>query len=169
MSAKIVTVDVRDTIRWGGDPFSRIMSAVTALRAGQVLRVIAPFEPVPLFGVLEQRGFSHKATLLPEGDWEVFFERAGAQPPREKAIPGGLPPSDPSTASVIEVDARGLEPPQPLVVILEAVSALPPGATLRAHTDRRPMHLYPQLESRGFVGETEEQKDGSFITHIRLA
>jgi hypothetical protein len=29
------------------------------------------------------------------------------------------------------------------------------------------MHLYAQLEERGFVGESEEQKDGGFITHVR--
>jgi TusA-related sulfurtransferase len=65
------------------------------------------------------------------------------------------------------VDARGLEPPQPLVKILEALATLPEGARLRARTDRRPMHLYAQLEERGFVGESEEQEDGSFVTHVR--
>ena len=68
---------------------------------------------------------------------------------------------------LILVDARGLEPPQPLVKILEALAGLPEGARLRARTDRRPMHLYAQLQERGFVGETEEQEDGSFVTHIR--
>ncbi|MBK7999202.1 MAG: DUF2249 domain-containing protein [Verrucomicrobia bacterium] len=67
------------------------------------------------------------------------------------------------------VDARGLEPPQPLVTILEALTQLPAGAQMRALTDRRPMHLYGQLTERGFVGESEEQPDGSFITHIRRA
>ena len=70
-------------------------------------------------------------------------------------------------AEVIELDARGLEPPQPLVTILEAVTTLSPGAMLRARTDRRPMHLYAQLEERGFTGDSQEQADGSFITHIR--
>jgi uncharacterized protein (DUF2249 family) len=70
-------------------------------------------------------------------------------------------------AQVVEVDARGLEPPQPLVKILETLAALPAGAELRACTDRRPMHLYAQLEERGFAAATEEQSDGSFITHIR--
>jgi uncharacterized protein (DUF2249 family) len=70
---------------------------------------------------------------------------------------------------VLEVDARGLEPPQPLVVILEALAGLPEGAGLRARTDRRPLHLYAQLEARGFTGETEEQADGSFVTTIRAA
>ena len=65
------------------------------------------------------------------------------------------------------MDARGLEPPQPLVKILEALATLPAGAQLRARTDRRPMHLYAQLEERGFTGESEEQKDGSFVTHVR--
>ncbi len=68
---------------------------------------------------------------------------------------------------IIEVDARGLEPPQPLVKILEAVSNLPQGAELRARTDRRPMHLYAQREERGFKGESEEQPDGSFLTYVR--
>ena len=71
------------------------------------------------------------------------------------------------SAAIVDLDARGLEPPQPLVTILAAIATLPPGATLRARTDRRPMHLYAQLESRGFVGESAEQADGSFITHVR--
>ena len=67
----------------------------------------------------------------------------------------------------IELDARGLEPPEPLVRILEAVMALPIGMTINARTDRRPMFLYPQLEERGFSSKTEEQPDGSFIIHIQ--
>ena len=68
--------------------------------------------------------------------------------------------------AIVNVDARRLEPPQPLVVILEALARLPESAELHACTDRRPMHLYPLLEQRGFVGATEEQHDGSFITTI---
>jgi TusA-related sulfurtransferase len=78
-------------------------------------------------------------------------------------------PSSAVREAMLDVDARGLEPPQPLVVILEAVSGLSQGAELRAHTDRRPMHLYGQLMERGFIGISEEQPDGSFITTIRRA
>ena len=70
---------------------------------------------------------------------------------------------------MIEVDARGLEPPQPLVMILEALARLTGRTDIRARTDRRPMHLYSQLEERGFTGKTEEEKDGSFVTTIRRA
>jgi TusA-related sulfurtransferase len=71
------------------------------------------------------------------------------------------------SSPTIELDARGLEPPQPLMKILEAVATLPEGATLRAHTRWRPALLYAQLEQRGFTGESEEQADGSYLTLIR--
>lgn len=69
--------------------------------------------------------------------------------------------------TVIELDARGLEPPLPLIKTLEAAAALPAGATLRVHTQWRPALLYAELETRGFLSESEEQTDGSFITHVR--
>lgn len=70
-------------------------------------------------------------------------------------------------APFIELDARGLEPPQPMMKILEAVAVLPAGATLAARTDRQPLLLYPLLEQRGFVYETTVQPDSSHLTHVR--
>ena len=71
--------------------------------------------------------------------------------------------------TILELDARGFEPPQPLMKTLEALAALPAGATLRVHTRWRPALLFPELEKRGFLGESQEQSDGSCITHIRRA
>lgn len=68
---------------------------------------------------------------------------------------------------LIELDARGLEPPQPMMKILETVATLPTGVTLVAHTDRQPLLLYPLLEQRGFTYETNTQPDGSHVTNIR--
>jgi uncharacterized protein (DUF2249 family) len=160
-----MTLDVREDIRDGREPFSRIMETVARLTDGQSLRLIVPFEPVPLFDVLARRGFSHEARPRETGDWEVLFTRSS----------GDSTEKTPATSqsdrgfALLDVDARGLEPPQPLVVILEALANLPPGGEMRAHTDRRPLHLYAQLEDRGFTGETEEQHDGSFVTTIRRA
>jgi uncharacterized protein (DUF2249 family) len=173
MSQRTVTLDVREDIRNGREPFAKIMQTVAGLKAHEQLRLIAPFEPVPLYAVLANQGYSHQSKSTPEGDFEVLFTRSPADPAEPEAI--AEPAARPSGAAAwscagtptIEVDARGLEPPQPLVKILEALAALPEGARLRAHTDRRPMHLYAQLEERGFVGESEEQADGSFITHVR--
>ena len=168
MSENIVTLDVREDLRQGREPFSKIMNAVAQLHSDEKLLLVAPFEPTPLFSVLGKQGFDHKSKQIECGDWEVLFTRLNGEDlafvPQERPSCGAVK-TEPT--EIIEVDARGLEPPQPMVKILEALAALPAGAELRAHTERRPMHLYAQLEERGFVGETEEQNDGSFITKIR--
>lgn len=170
MSSQTVTLDVREEIRHGGEPFSKIMSAVAQLRPDENLLLLAPFEPKPLFAVLAKQGFNHTAREIENADWEVLFTRSGEKP---NAVNTSAPVQrevrqvDTGGGCWIDVDARGLEPPQPLVTILEALANLPAGAELRAHTDRRPMHLYAQLEERGFTGESEEQNDGSFVTKIR--
>lgn len=73
----------------------------------------------------------------------------------------------PSEPNIIELDARGFEPPQPLLKTLEAITTLPEGASLKLYTRWRPALLYAELEKRGFIGESEDQTDGSCITHIR--
>src|SRR5690349_11347499 len=75
MNDQTVTLDVREDIRAGREPFSRIMQTVGQLQADQSLRLIAPFQPVPLFAVLARQGFNHEATPLTDGDWEVHFTR----------------------------------------------------------------------------------------------
>ena len=168
MSENIVTLDVREALRQGHEPFSKIMNAVAQLHSDEKLLLIAPFEPAPLFSVLGKQGFDHKSQQIESGDLEVLFtRRSGAATP---FVPPARPPCSAvktEPTEIIAVDARGLEPPQPMVKILEALAALPAGAELRANTDRRPMHLYAQLEERGFAGESEEQNDGSVITKIR--
>jgi uncharacterized protein (DUF2249 family) len=162
-------LDVREDIRSGREPFSKIMNAAAGLRPGQDLRLVVPFEPVPLVNILNKQGFRHTARCKSPGEWEVVFVRDQAQAVAEPVSPrpeSPLPANEPAT-EILDVDARGLEPPMPMVKILEALSALSPGGQLRGHTDRRPLHLYAQLESRGFVGQTVEQPDGSFITYIR--
>jgi uncharacterized protein (DUF2249 family) len=165
MREKVIRLDVREDLRRGREPFSKIMQTVAQLSDDESLLLTTPFEPKPLFAVLTQHGFSHNSKPLDSGDWEVLFSRtnhaASAKAPAE------LSDSNLSRANVVELDARGLEPPQPMVRILEALTDLPRGMELRAHTDRRPMHLYPHLDERGFVGKSEEQADGSFITQIR--
>jgi uncharacterized protein (DUF2249 family) len=64
------------------------------------------------------------------------------------------------------VDARGLEPPQPMAKILENLPRIAAGGHILAMTDRRPMLLYPKLEERGFAFSTEETTNGWFETRI---
>jgi uncharacterized protein (DUF2249 family) len=170
MNTTTILVDVRDDIRNGREPFSKIMSAASNLRADQNLLLIAPFEPVPLVHILNKQGFQHTAHANTTGDWEVLFTRRSAAQPEATAPTGNLEQrkqAAPLATQALEVDSRGLEPPLPMIKILETLAKVPADTELRARTDRRPIHLYAQLEERGFSAQTEEQTDGSFLTHIR--
>jgi len=65
------------------------------------------------------------------------------------------------------LDVRGLEPPEPMVRVLKALDRLAPGQRLEVRHSRRPTLLYPQLEDRGFVHETDEPESGLVRIVIR--
>lgn len=68
-------VDARPTLASGGEPFGEIMEAAAQVGDGEVLVVLAPFEPVPLEGVLGEQGFQHVVDELEGGSWRVTFHR----------------------------------------------------------------------------------------------
>ncbi|HET9733117.1 MAG TPA: DUF2249 domain-containing protein [Acidimicrobiales bacterium] len=69
--------DARPVIAAGTEPFEQIMTAVASLDPGRDFVVLAPFEPVPLEGVLGAQGFIHEAVEIGGGDWRVTFRLAG--------------------------------------------------------------------------------------------
>lgn len=147
----LVDVDVRPILQSGGEPFSVIMAALDDLSPGQGLRLLATFKPVPLFAVMEKKGFLHQERAMEGGDWEILFTPMQGIPERasvEAAIDTMLPEQWPEPDT--RLDNRGLEPPEPMVRILAAAEQLKPGATLSALLSREPMFLFPQLEQRGF-------------------
>ena len=160
-----VVLDVREQVRAGEEPYHRILRAVGALKRNQVVQLCNIFEPVPLYDVLWQRGFAHWTEHRgPEEWWVTFYRPAG---PLGRASSSSTSPAAPAgTETPLVVDARGLEPPQPMARILEALPRIEAGRQLLAMTDRRPMLLYPKLEDRGFKFATEETAHGWFETRI---
>ena len=71
----MASFDARPIIAAGDEPFDQIMAAVAALEPDEEFVVLAPFEPVPLEGVLGAQGFSYEALDIGEGDWQVTFRR----------------------------------------------------------------------------------------------
>ena len=71
----MATLDVRPLLADGIEPFDQIMSAVGQLSPGEDLVIVAPFEPVPLEGVLGSQGFAFDAVEIGDGDWRVTFSR----------------------------------------------------------------------------------------------
>ena len=67
------TLDVREI---DGEPFGDIMSAVEDLSPGETLTLLNSFEPVPLYDVLERRGYSHETTRIDADLWRIEIERA---------------------------------------------------------------------------------------------
>lgn len=64
-------LDVREI---AGEPFSPIMEELDALQRGDRLLVINSFDPTPLYGVLDERGFETETTRVDDGEWHVVVE-----------------------------------------------------------------------------------------------
>jgi uncharacterized protein (DUF2249 family) len=149
-SPPISELDVRPIIAARGAPMGAILTAIDALPPGGALRLIAPFEPVPLYAKLVAMGFDHTTTARDDGAWEILFTPRRATP----------------TAEPLLLDLRGLEPPEPLRRALETLATLPKGGVLIALTRFRPVHLFSVLDERGIPWESHEQPDGSWESII---
>ena len=158
---RLVPIDVREDIRQDREPFRRIMAAVNGLHDDQILVLRAPFEPLPLYAVLSKRGFAHWAERRSSEDWSVWFYRSSLRADPDVAAPTGpnlAPPAGVGAWTILDV--RGLEPPEPMVHVLEALERLGPGERLEVRHERKPLFLYPQLDERGFAHETDEPEPG---------
>jgi uncharacterized protein (DUF2249 family) len=164
--ARIFDLDVRDDLRSGREPFQRIMTARQSLAEGQVLRLRAIFEPVPLYHVLGRQGFAHWTEQLAPDDWRVWFYPAedAAAAPASTSLPA---PAVPSGEEVVVLDVRGMDPPEPMVRTLAALEQLPAGATLVQINVRVPQFLLPKLDELGYRYEVREQSDELVRLFIR--
>lgn len=67
----------------------------------------------------------------------------------------------------VELDLRKMEAPEPMERVLDALSTLTIGQSLRVLIDREPRPLYGILERNGFVHETRSLPDYLFEILIR--
>jgi len=169
--APVVELDVREDLRQGREPFSRIMSAVAALRDGDVLHLRAIFEPAPLFTVLGRRGFAHESMAHAADDWSVWFwQPATPVAPVVAAPPIGdaddVPANDEHT---VYLDVRGFNPPEPMMRTLAELETLAPGQTLVQINSRIPQFLLPMLSERGFTWEIDDSRPERVTVRISHA
>lgn len=64
------------------------------------------------------------------------------------------------------IDARGLEPPRPMQLVLEALGKLAPGDELLLLLHREPYPLYEILSDNGFAWDAQRHGDGSYAIRI---
>lgn len=157
MTTPFKELDVRPILRNGGEPFQAIMEAVQSLKPGEGLRLIATFKPEPLFRVMGKRGFSHEATEMGGGDWQVLFtpETDGQT---DVAASEGAVSAAQWAEPVFHLDLTELDPPEPMARILSKIELMDPGEVLFALLSREPVFLMPELEKRGhqWVGNYDE-------------
>lgn len=67
--------------------------------------------------------------------------------------------NDEQSSLEVTIDARGLEPPEPLELVLEALAALERPRRLRMLIDREPRPLYSILDSNHFLYKTTTTAD----------
>lgn len=154
-------LDLRPMLARGEEPFPLIRQRSEALRPGEVLTLIADFEPAPLFRLFGARGWRT------HGSWEggVFlasFERPITEL-QALEIPDGRLTRD---AGGARLDLRGLEPPGPLQLSLAALED-PANLPLTLVHHREPVLLFPRLAERGLRWELVQAGDHVEIHIVR--
>lgn len=78
------------------------------------------------------------------------------------------PTTDPTPGGqqVIRLDVRGLEPPEPMVRVLDALDQLPESAQLCMLIDREPRPLYRILANNGYAHTTTALPD--YLYEVRI-
>lgn len=153
---------------------AQIIQRWQELAVGQHFVLINDHDPVPLyyqFATIFPGEFTWEHLVAGPDVFHVKISRVAPAKNQAKAEPltggcGHHQAQSAGKAADIEIDARGLEPPQPMMKILEAIAELPAGVTVRARTDRKPLHLYPELQSRSIQYSSDEQADGSWLTTL---
>lgn len=158
-------LDVRPILAKYGDPFHLILKTVSELGPTEALHLVVGFEPVPLYSVLGAVGFASH-TDEANGVFHVYFFRDPKAPAAPPALAGGarVPLQPP-----VDLDVRGLEPPQPLLAIFEKLAEIGPGALLRVRHHREPVLLYDKLALRGYAVRAEREPGGDYIIRIAPA
>ena len=71
--------------------------------------------------------------------------------------------------STIDLDVRGLEPPEPLERVLSTLDRLGAGDDLRLKIDCRPVPLYRILERNGYAHDERPGTESLYEITIRKA
>ncbi|MBU2494225.1 MAG: DUF2249 domain-containing protein [Bacteroidetes bacterium] len=154
---KVKVLDVRPIINSGKDPFTDIMSFLKDIKDDEIFLLKNSFEPLPLYAVLGKKGYEH-FTEINETVYEVYFYKTVNDQNIEVNRNGSseIIESQNDLTNVIEIDVRDLEPPEPMVKILEAIQQVDGNSLLVVHHHREPMMLYPKLEERGYQAITNK-------------
>ena len=162
---QIIDFDVRELLASGNDPLNLILDKIKSVQAGEALKVINTFEPVPLIKMLEKQGFDVYANVISNELIETYFYKKSDKTtievkPKEGVDSGWDGVMKRFTDKLVTVDVRKLEMPQPMLTILSELDKLPPDVALYVYHKRIPVFLLPELSDRKFDYRIKEISEG---------
>lgn len=161
-------LDVRPILAQKQDPIKIILQSIDTLIDGDTLKLIAPFEPIPLIHMLNGRGYAHEVAQE-EGSIVTYFWKDP-----NAALSQKIPASTPAepletdfeallakyTGRLRTIDVRNLEMPQPMIMILENLQEMQEDEVLFVYHKKLPVYLLPHLQERGYEHCTQPTQDG---------
>lgn len=150
----IVELDVRPVLDAGQDPLKLIMEYVNKLKPNESLKLINNFEPTPLIILLEKQGFVSYMEIINEDLINTYFYK----PSGVDAIKAEIKNDPDSWENMVQkydgrlttVKVDKLEPPLPMLTILDELDKLPEDKALYVYHKRIPVFLLPELKDRDF-------------------
>lgn len=150
------TLDVRTVLAHGGDAFRHIVDAVRALSPEEVLHLVAPFEPAPLYAAM--RTFARAPYVERRDDAiHVWFTHDPALVESS---------GEASTATPRALDVRGRSAGESTLAVLQALVEGGPGTRLLVRADRDLPELSAKLSLRGYVLEGGKVCHGTRLLRV---
>lgn len=162
----ILDLDVRPILEEGKDPMNTILKKTKEMETYQVLKLINSFEPTPLIQLLENKGYETYTEIAGEDLVHTYFFKSekvrGADAEIKKSEGGAWEEMKQQyDGKLTTVQVGALEPPLPMLTILEALDNLPEGNALYVYHKRIPVFLLPELKDRGFDYRINEIEEGN--------
>ncbi len=135
----VVDLDVRDDVRAGEPPWTRILTQTAVLAPGYVLHVRMVCSSEALLAQLHARGFASHSQPFAVDDWSIYVWWTDTPPAQrgtggdadgaadgnadgqQHGEPSGEPGAEAAYDEATTLDLRGLSPPEPLRRILQRV------------------------------------------------
>ncbi len=163
----IEVIDVRPLLESGREPLPVILDAVSRLSAGCVLCVRAPFEPVPLYGLMASRGYGVTSKKKRDGDvdsyWEVLFYPL-TETEADEPMPDSAGSNESETEGLVRIDLRGESLREGLERMSIALEGLRYDDVLLVQHDHDPATLRSHLDQSVFSHRDEDA--GSALLRI---
>jgi len=161
-------LDVRPMLAQKQDPIKIILQSIDTLEEGNTLKLIAPFEPIPLIHMLNGKGYAHEVEQ--EGGSVITYFRKDPNVARSQKMPVNTQTKPIETdfeslalkyaGRLRTIDVRNLEMPQPMIMILENLQEMQDNEALFVYHKKLPVYLLPHLQERGYEHSTQPTEDG---------